>query len=161
MFRQPFHLGAVGRGFLADDDVAAGKDRSEAVEHPVRAADHVVGLCAVGAVEPGREADATGHAVQLGDGETFFGRDDIRADDARDVVPEDAFAGERDQFGGLTGVQVGGDPGGLFASDAELVEQVAGALEKMQPVAEFLQFIDETVAQGKSAGRKQPFFFRK
>ena len=62
--------------------------------------------------------------------------------------------------GGLPAVEVRGDPTGLLALDAELVEEVAGALEEVQAVAELFEFVNEPVAQRKGAGRKQPFLLR-
>ena len=117
----------------------------------------------VGLVQPCGEADAAGDGVELGDGEGHFfvgarlGEDDVWADDAGDVVAEFFLAGVFDEFGGLAGVEVIGDPAGLLALDAHVVEEIAGAVEEVQAVAEFLQFLEETPVDGEGLRGDEPF----
>ena len=159
--RQPLHFRQVGAGFLTDDDVTSREDRSETIEHPVRAADHIVAQGGVSPVEPCRQTDAARNGVQLGDGQPRFRRDDVRADDPGNFIAEDALPAQGHEFGRFARIEVFCDPGRLFALDALLVEKIAGTLEEVEPVAEFFQLIDEAVAQGKRPRGRQPLFFVK
>ena len=69
------------------------------------------------------------------------------------------LAGELNQVGGLAGVEVGGDPGGLFAFDAALVKLVAGALKNEKAMAELLEFFRERGIDRERVRRKEEILF--
>src|SRR5205807_1767601 len=75
------------------------------------------------------------------------------------VVAELFLAGELDQLGGFTGVEVGGDPGRLFAFDAALVKLVARALENEKAMAELLEILSKFFVDRKRIGRKEKILF--
>src|SRR5204863_9454971 len=97
--------------------------------------------------------------IGLGDGIAGFGQNEIGTDDERDVIPELFLAGELDQLGWFTGVEVRGDPGRLFAFDAALVKLVAGALENEKAMAKLLEFLCKFFVDRKGIGRKEKILF--
>ena len=68
----------------------------------------------------------------------FLSENQIRADDARQLVAKPLLPGILDEFSRFSPVHIIRNPGRLSAGEAHLVKQVTGAVEKAQPVAEFL-----------------------
>ena len=158
--RGPIHFRAVGRSLLRNHNVAAfGKQTPEAVEHAVAATNHVIAKGRVDLIEPSGQTDAARDRIDLGDGVAGFRQNEIGPDDERNVVAELFLAGELDQLGGFTGVEVRGDPGGLFAFDALLVKLVARALENEKAMAELLEFLSKFFVDRKRIGRKEKILF--
>lgn len=147
---EPFHFGAVGGGFLGDDEVDTGsgaEDAGEAFAHGVVRAEERGGIGGggfpVSLVEPGGEADAAGDGIEFGDGEAVVGEEEVRADDPGDLVTEGGIALPGDEFGRLALVEPAGDPVGGFAGDAASVEEIGGAIELEKDAAEGFDFAGE------------------
>ena len=107
------------------------------------------------------EADAAGDAVELGDGEAVLREHEVGADDERQVGAGFLAAGVGDEFGRFAAVEVVGDPRGLLAGDGAVVKLVAGALEKVEPVAELGELVGEAGVDDEGLGGDEPVFVGK
>ena len=158
-----FHLRAVGGGFLGDEDFRLpADDRPESFHHAAGTAEDIMGAkTGVGGIQPGSEPDSARHGVQFRDGEAVFGEHEVGPDHARQVGAELFAARELDQLRRLPPVEIVGDPRRLLAGDAALVEFVAGAVEEIQPVPEFVELLGELRVDQKRLGREQPILVGK
>ena len=152
----PIHLRTVGGRFLRNHDIAALRQQApKAIEHSFRAPDHLTTDCRVCLIEPSGQTDPSGDGINLGDGVTRLGQDQIGSDDKRHIIAELFLARKFDQFGGLPSIQICGDPRGLFAFDATLVKLVTRALENEKPMTELFEFFFECAINRKRIGRKE------
>ena len=103
-------------------------------------------------IQPVREADAAGDAVQLGDGEALLGEHEVGADDEGQIRARLAAAGVGDEVGGFPGIETGGDPCGLLAGDGAVVKLVARALKEVEPVAELFELLGQARTDDERLG---------
>src|SRR4030095_7795601 len=102
---EPFHFGAIGRGFLRDENVTISGNSAEAVDHAARAAEDFVTERRISFTKPRSEANAAGNVVEFGNDVTRppvrpgLGQDQIGTDDAWKVVAEFLAARKFDKFG--------------------------------------------------------------
>ena len=158
---EPFHFGPIGLGFFGNHDVSAGENLGESAEHPVRPAQNLGAQFRVGFVKPIGEANAAGHAVDFGDGESVVGENKVGSDDFWNVSGDSMFSLEGDELGRLAGVQQIGHPRGLAAFHALAIKLVAGAQEEGEAVSEFLEFVRQPSWQTKRCWCDAPFLFMK
>jgi hypothetical protein len=105
--------------------------------------------------------DSAGNIVEFGDGESFLREHQIRPDDLWKIIPKLLPARILDQLLRFSPVQILRNPTGLFSGDAALVEFVARAHEKVQPIAELGELFRQPTINDKWLRREQPFFVRK
>ena len=103
----------------------------------------------VGFVKPSGETDSARNAIDLGDGEAIFGKNQVRPNDAGNVARESAFTLEGHEFLWFARIEQIGNPRRLTAFDALAVKLVAGPQEKHEAVAELLEFRCESIRQRK------------
>ena len=112
LFGEPVHFGAIGGGLLGYQNISAGKNASEAVEHAVGAAENVVAEVRVGFIEPGCESNTTWNAVDLSNGVSVWGENQVGTNDARNVARYAVVTLKCDELLGLSRIEQIGYPFG-------------------------------------------------
>ena len=121
LIREPVHLRAVGRGFVAhhegDQRVAfagtqSGERGVEVFDHRVAGTEDGRGGITGGveAIQKGGETDATRHGVELGHDEAFAGQQEVGPEDGGKRATILRITGVGDEMRGLAAVEVVGDP---------------------------------------------------
>ena len=149
---EPFHLRPVRGGLVGDDQAhvrRVAENAGEAVEHAGCAAEHFGPGPGVGAVEPGGEADAAGHAVQFGDAQAVVGEQNVGPDDARQLGAELFAALQVDDRLRLAAIQPSAWPGGEAPLGAPAVNRVGGLVKLEQHAAQLLELLDGFLVERK------------
>ena len=110
----------------------------------------------IGLVQPGRQPDAAGHAVEFCDGKAAVRQQQVRTDHARQIVFEGWGALQFDQFSRLASIQPVRHPGRLLSGDALAIEQVDRAIELEQNAPERFEFLGQFRADGEGRWRSPP-----
>ena len=156
---EPFKFGAVGGGFVADDngDEWLGCVRGEGGDALVKEVGLGVaaneGRAAGGGVvlvEVCGEADAARDAIHFGEREAGAGDEEVGTEDARDLVFDGGVASVGDETVGLAAVKIGGDPReecvgvaeDFFPLGGAVVETFLGLQEGVAGVADLVDFVE-------------------
>src|SRR5688500_10735023 len=117
---------------------AVAKNALEPAQHPLAPANDRVLLTLdlgpwtldilIGFIQPRRQSDPAGHAVECRDRKTIFREREIRPNDARQSMLERRRTLQREQIGWLARIEKFRDPGRLFAFRALAIKQIHGAI---------------------------------
>ena len=121
LMREPVHLGAVSRGFVAhhegDERIAfagtqGGERGVEVFDHRIGGAEDGRGGITGGVetIQKGGQADAARHGVELGHDEAFVGQQEVGPEDGGKCAAILRITGVGDEMRGLAAVEVVGDP---------------------------------------------------
>ncbi len=153
----PFHFRTIGCRLLRNHDVTAVRQHaSKSLEHSVRVAEDFRLELGIRLIQPPGQADSARNRINLGDGVTVIGQNEIGPNDERQIVAKFFASRELDEVFRFAGVEIARDPRWLFSFDAELVKLIARALENEQPMTKLLELGTKFLLDRKRVGRKQP-----
>ena len=112
-------------------------------------------------VQPIGQANSAGDRIDLSNDVVFFREDEIWPDHSWQIVADFFSPRKFNQLFWFPGIEVSGDPLGLFAFNAELIELIASALKNKQSMPELLQVRERFFVDRKCIWREQPLFLSK
>ena len=110
----------------------------------------------IGLVQPGRDSDPAGHAVQFRNAETGIRQQQIGSNHPRQIILEFRRTLPRDQLGRLAQVQPMGNPLRLLSRHTQAIEQIDRSIELQENPSERLQLPGQVRLQTKWSGCRPP-----
>jgi hypothetical protein len=138
-------------------------------ENVLEAADHSIGPTQnlglgvrwlesrVGLIQPSGEADTAGNRVQFRHAQAMFGKEQVRANDAGDIVFEGGRALQRDQFRRFAEVEPLRNPHRHFAFGALAIKEIDRAIELKQHPPKRFNLLCQIRSKREGLRRNPPF----